>query len=60
MAEIRGETFLQVRRVGKLTHRNRRGEVILTDNPRSSASQSPTGMVAGLGSGIRNRAGRLN
>ena len=46
--------------VGKRTHQHRRCKVLLTDDPWSSAPQSPTGMGTGLGSGIRDRDSRLN
>ena len=46
--------------VGKLTHRNRRYKVLLTDDPQSSTPQYPVGTGAGLKPKIKNRAGSLN
>ena len=46
--------------VGKRSNRNRCSKVLFTDDPRSSAPQSPVGMGARLGSGIWNQVGRLN
>ena len=46
--------------VGKCTHYNRRGEVLLTDDLQSSAPQSPSGTGDGLGPGIGDWTGRLN
>ena len=45
--------------VGKRTYRNCRCKVLLTDDLQRSVPQSPAGMGAGLGPGIRNRDGRL-
>ena len=55
----RGRTPFSIMGVGKRTHRNRRCEVRLTDDPRSLATQSPTGTGNGLGSGIGDWASRL-
>ena len=46
--------------VGKLRHRNRRCKVLLTYDLRCSSHQSSVGTVAGLRSGIRDWASRLN
>ena len=46
--------------VGKPSNRNRCCEVLFKNDLQSSTSQSPAGTGAGLGTGIRNRVGRLN
>ena len=46
--------------VGKRLNRNRRREVLLTNDPRKLTTQSPVGKGAGLGSRIEDRFGRLN
>ena len=46
--------------VGKQNNRNRRCEVLFTNDLRSSAPQSPAGTRARLGSGTRNQVGKIN
>ena len=45
--------------VGKRSNRNCGREVGLMNDPQSSTPQSPVGKGARMGSGIRNRVGRL-
>ena len=56
----KGITTFKSTGVGKLLNCNRRCEVLLTDDPRSSDPQSPAVTGAGLGSGIGNWVVRLN
>ena len=53
-------TSFKITGVGKRMHCYRRYEVLLTDDPRSSPPQSPTGTGTGLGSVIGDWAIRLN
>ena len=56
----KGITTFSSTGVGKRTHRNRRCKVLPTDDPGSSAPQSPAGTGARLGPRIGNWDDKLN
>ena len=60
MLEKRGGTPFASTGVGKRTNRNRRCEFLLTNDPRSSDTQSPAVKGVGLGFRIGNGVFRLN
>ena len=60
MAEKREEPLFASTGVGKQSNRNRRCEVLLTNDPQISAPESPAVKGSGLGYIIRNRVGKLN
>ena len=56
----KGRTLFASTGVGKQSNQNCGHEVLLTNDPQRSTTQSPVGKVAILRLGIRNQVGRLN